>query len=105
MPVYDLVFRYDDGDSATNTIRYGIDTLDFNYPGGKIKGPSSPDTKVGWVGGSFDAEGKRPLLFSLTAIKNPRPSAQVASIDLISSKNKSAGVILAMTAGKAGLMK
>ena len=105
-PVYDLVFRYEDGDSATNTIRYGVDTLDFNTPGGKkIVGPSGPNTKVAWVGSSFTPDGKHPLLFSLTAIKNPQPSLKVTSIDLFSSKNKSAGVILAMTAGPSGLMK
>jgi hypothetical protein len=105
-PVYDLVFRYEDGDSATNTIRYGVDTLDFNSPGGKkIVGPSSPSSKVAWVGSSFTPDGKHPLLFSLTAIKNPRPATKVTSIDLHSSKNQSAGVIFAMTAGPAGLMK
>ena len=105
-PVYNLVFRYDDGESATNTIQYGVDTMDFNTPGGKnIKGPSGHNTKVGWIGSSFTADGKHPLLFSLTAIKNPRPASNVTSIDLFSCKNQSAGVILAMTAGPADLMK
>jgi len=105
-PVYDMVFRYENGDSATNTIRYGIDTMDFNTPGGtKIVGPSGSNTKVAWVGSSFTPDGKHPLLFSLTAINNPQPLLQVTSIDLFSSKNQSAGVVLAMTAGKAGLMK
>ena len=106
MPVYDLVFRYEDGDSVTNTILYGIDTLDFNYPGNKkIEGPTGTNTKVAWVGGSFTPDGKRPLLFSLTAIENPKPSLQVTSIDFFSCKKKSAGVILALTAGRSGLMK
>ena len=108
-PVYDLVFRYADGDSATNTIQYGVDTMDFNTPGGKaikdIKGPSSPSTKIGWIGSSFSADGKHPLLFSLTALNNARPDATVTSIDLFSSKKQSAGVILAMTAGRSDLMK
>jgi hypothetical protein len=105
-PVYDLVFRYEDGESATNTMRYGVDTMDFNTPGGRsLKGPSGPNTKVAWVGSSFTPDGKHPLLFSLTALKNPRPSFQVASIDLFSSKQQSAGVIFAMTAGPSGLMK
>jgi len=105
-PVYDLVFRYENGESATNTIRYGIDTVDFNTPGGKKNvNPTSPDTKVGWTGSSFTPDGKHPLLFSLTAIKNPQPSLKVESIDLYSSKNQSAGVVFAMTAGPAGLMK
>lgn len=105
-PVYDLVFRYADGESATNTIRYGVDTMDFNTSGGKaLKGPSGPNTKVGWTGSSFTPDGKHPLLFSLTGIKNPRASVQVTSIDLFSSKNQSAGVIFAMTAGPAGMMR
>jgi hypothetical protein len=105
-PVYNLVFRYEDDYSVTNTIRYGVDTLDFNYPSNqKIAGPSGANTKVAWVGGSFDKEGRRPLLFCLTAIENPKPFLTVKSIDLISCKNRSAGVILALTAGRSGLMK
>jgi hypothetical protein len=108
-PVYDLVFRYENGESATNTIQYGVDTMDFNTPGGKpikdIKGPTGHNTKIGWIGSSFSADGKHPLLFSLTAINNPQPALTVTSIDLFSSKKQSAGVILAMTAGRSGLMK
>ena len=108
-PVYDLVFRYENGESATNTVLYGIDTMDFNTPGGKpinaIKGPTGKNTKIGWIGSSFTTDGKHPLLFSLTAMKNPQPTLKITSIDLFSSKNQSAGVILAMTGGPAGLMQ
>jgi hypothetical protein len=105
-PVYNLVFRYEDDYSVTNTIRYGIDTLDFNTPGSiKNARPTGTNSKVAWVGGSFTPDGKRPLLFCLTAIENPKPFLQVKSIDLISCKNRSAGVILALTAGRSGLMK
>ena len=105
-PVYNLVFRYEDDYSVTNTIRYGIDTLDFNTPGSiKNAGPTGTNSKVAWVGGSFTPDGKRPLLFSLTAIENPKPFLTVKSIDLFSCKNRSAGVILALTAGRSGLMK
>jgi hypothetical protein len=105
-PVYDLVFRYEDDYSVTNTIRYGVDTIDFNTPGSiKNAGPTGPNSKMAWVGGSFTPDGKRPLLFCLTAIENPKPFLTVKSIDLFSCKNKSAGVILAMTTGRSGLMK
>jgi hypothetical protein len=105
-PVYDLVFRYEDDYSVTNTIRYGVDTIDFNTPGSiKNAHPTGANSKVAWVGGSFTPDGKRPLLFCLTAIENPKPFLEVKSIDLISCKNKSAGVILALTAGRSGLMK
>ncbi len=105
-PVYDLVFRYVDDYSVTNTIRYGVDTIDFNTRGSiKNAAPSGANSKVAWVGGSFTPDGKRPLLFCLTAIENPKPFIEVKSIDLFSCKNKSAGVILALTAGRSGLMK
>jgi hypothetical protein len=105
-PVYNLVFRYEDDYSVTNTIRYGIDTLDFNTPGSiKNARPTGTNSKVAWVGGSFTPDGKRPLLFCLTAIENPKPFLEVKTIDLFSCKNKSAGVILALTTGRSGLMK
>jgi hypothetical protein len=109
-PVYNLVFRYDDGYdddySVTNTIRYGVDVIDFNTRGSiKDAAPTGTNSKVAWVGGSFTPDGKRPLCFILTAIENPKPFLLVKSIDLYSCKNRSAGVILAMTTGKSGLMK
>ena len=105
-PVYDLVFRYDDDYSVTNTIRYGVDVIDFN-PRGSIAdaAPTGTNSKVAWVGGSFTPDGKRPLCFILTAIENPKPFLLVKSIDLYYCKNRSAGVILAMTTGRSGLMK
>jgi hypothetical protein len=57
------------------------------------------------VGASFTPDGKEPLIFCLTAIKNPQPSLTIKSIDLFSSKNEVAGLILAMTGGPDGLMK
>ncbi|MGB7767533.1 MAG: hypothetical protein WBN22_01600 [Verrucomicrobiia bacterium] len=105
-PVYNLVFRYEDDESVTNTIRYGVDVIDFNTPGSiKDAAPTGPNSKAAWEGGSFTPDGKRPLLFCLTAIENPKPFLEVKTIDLYSCKNRSAGVILAMTPGRSGLMK
>jgi len=105
-PVYNLVFRYVDDYSVTNTIRYGVDTIDFNTPGSiKNAHPTGPNSKAAWVGGSFTPDGRRPLLFCLTAIENPKPFLEVKTIDLFSCKNRSAGVVLALTAGQSGLMK
>ena len=105
-PIYDLVFRYENGDSETNTIRYGVDTRVCATVAGKpIVAPSGPNSKVGWVGASFTPDGKEPLIFCLTAIKNPQPSLTIKSIDLFSSKSEVAGLILAMTGGPDGLMK
>jgi len=105
-PVYNLVFRYADDESVTNTIRYGVDVIDFNTRGSiKNAAPTGTNSKVAWVGGSFTPDGKRPLLFCLTAIENPMPFLEVKTIDLYSCKNRSAGVILAMTPGRSGLMR
>jgi RNA polymerase sigma factor (sigma-70 family) len=105
-PVYELVFRYEDGDSVTNLIKYGADVLDwYANPGWKVIGPTGRDSQLAWHG-DYVAKGKTvPLRFSLTALNNPRPSEQVASIDLYSSKNASCALILAMTAGRSGLMR
>jgi hypothetical protein len=105
-PVYDLVFRYDDGSSVTNEMLYGRDILDFNSKGNQLTPkPSGSNSKLAWVGASFTGDGTHPLRFILTAIKNPLPSIQVTSIDLYSCKGRSAACVLAMTAGKSGLMK
>ena len=107
MPVCEVVFRYTDGSSLTNELRYGDDTLDWEAGAKKpVPGPKGPNSKLAWVGGSTKPTKKNsPLRFFLTAINNPMSSVEVESIDLYSSKNKSAACILAMTAGKAGLMK
>jgi hypothetical protein len=105
-PVYDLVFRYADGSSATNQLRYRSDILDWGANSGRgLVRPTGPNTKLAWVGGSFAPGKKQPVCFCLTAIKNPQPSLEVASIDLFSCKSQCAPCILAMTAGRPGLMK
>ena len=107
-PVYDMVFRYEDGSSVTNQLLYGTDTLDFNSgsKGGKpVTGPTGANSRLAWVGGSFTDNGKSPLRFCLTAIKNPQPNLEVTTIDLYSCKSRAAAVILAMTTGESGLMK
>jgi hypothetical protein len=107
-PVYELVFRYGDGESVTNTIRYGADILDWFAnadSGGRIIGPGSHNSRLAWHG-EYSANGKiTPLRFSLTALVNPKPSFEVASIDLYSCKTNSAGCIMAMTTGRSGLLK
>lgn len=99
-PVYDLVFRYEDGSSMTNRMLYGVDVLDWFGSGG----PSGSNSRLAWHG-VYSSGGKtQPLRFCLTALENPYPSIEVTSIDLYSCKNISAGCVLAMTPGKSGLM-
>ena len=101
-PVYEVVFRYEDGESVTNQIRYSEDVFDW-FTGGVT--PSNPRSKVAWRG-SYDTGGKvQKLSFFLTAISNPYPATTVVSVDLYSCKNASAACIGALTAGPAGLMR
>ena len=105
-PVYDLVIHYADGSSATNQVLYGADVLDWNVKRSRTaKGPTGARSKVGWQGGTFTPGKNDPLRFTVTAIDNPQPDTEVETIDLISCKSESAPCILAMTAGKSGLMK
>lgn len=106
VPVCEVVFRFSDGSSATNQLLYGYDMLDFVVHNSRHpNGPTGPHTKAVWTGGSFTPGANNPLRFSVTAIENPQPSVDVATIDLYSCKNEPAACILAMTAGKSGLMK
>jgi len=105
-PVYDVVFHYADDSSATNQVLYGADVLDWNVKRSrKSKGPSGARSRLGWQGGTFTQGRNDPLRFTVTAIDNPQPDTEVTTIDLISCKSDSAPCILAMTAGKSGLMK
>jgi hypothetical protein len=104
-PIYEVVFRYADDSSVTNQVLYGADILDWGAnTGRRMVRPSSPNSKLAWVGGTFTRGAKQPVCFCLTAINNPQPSVEVTSIDLYSCKNYSAGCILAMTAGRSGQM-
>jgi hypothetical protein len=105
-PVCEVVFHYEDGSAVTNQLLYGTDILDWNVKrSGTATGPTGPNSKLAWMGGTFTPGRKEPLRFCLTAIENPQPSLEVTTIDLVSCKNKTAPCILAMTTGKSGLMK
>jgi RNA polymerase sigma factor (sigma-70 family) len=105
-PVCEVVFRYEDKTSVTNTMLYGEDVLDWVANDRKtVIGPSGLHSRLAWVGGSFSPKKDLPVRLCLTEIKNPQPSLEVTSIDLYSSKSKTALCIMAMTTGKSGLMK
>jgi hypothetical protein len=105
-PVYDLVFRYEDGSSATNQILYGDDVLDWYAKSGKkVIGPTAERSKLAWQGEANLGARKQPLRFCLTAVENPYPATTVTAIDLYSCKSQSAACILAFTPGRSGLMR
>lgn len=104
-PVYDIVFRYDDGSSATNSILYGNDISDWYARRGKPFKPTDPRSKIAWTGMADTGKTKQPLQFFLTAVENPQPDLTVATIDLYSCKNRTAACIHAMTTGNANLIQ
>jgi len=105
-PVCAVVFRYEDGSSVTNLLRYGEDIIDWVANSGQpVIGPTGPHSKLAWVGGSFSTTQKKPLRLCLTAIENPQPALAVQTVDLYSCKSWTAPCIMAMTPGKAGLLK
>lgn len=105
-PVYDIVFRYEDGSSATNQILYGDDVLDWYANSGKrVIGPTAARSKLAWHGEADLGAKKQPLRFCLTAVENPFPATTVTAIDLYSCKSRTAACIHALTPGKAGLMR
>jgi hypothetical protein len=105
-PVYDLVFRYEDGTAATNQLRYGDDVLDWYANGGMpVVGPTAARSKLAWHGVAGPAANHQPLRFCLTAVENPFPAVTVTAVDLYSCKSRTAGCILALTPGRAGLMR
>ena len=106
MPVYELVFRYKDGSSVTNEIQCGADVLDWYAERDRPPaGPTSPNSKIAWLGTAVWPDGEQPLRFCLTALDNPHPSQEVTAIDLYSCKNEPAACIMAMTTGRAGLLR
>ena len=106
-PVWALVFRYEDGSSATNTLRFGADVLDWVVGGTEepLRTPYGTNSMLAWVGGRYSEKQKNRLRFCITALNNPHPDRLVSTMDLISCGSKTAASILAITTGPADLMK
>jgi hypothetical protein len=101
-----LVFRYADGSSATNQILYGTDVLDwYTTRGQPVAGPTGPNSKLAWHGDASASAPVQPVRFCLTAVKNPKPAVEVATIDLYSCKSRTAACILAFSTVESGSKK
>ncbi len=99
-PVYEVVFRYEDGSAATNEIVYGEDVFDW-FGGTGL--PTNPRSRVAWRGEYASGAKSQKLSFYMTALANPFPATPVTSVDLYSAKKDSAACIGALTAGPARL--
>ena len=108
VPVYDVVFRYADGSAATNTVKHTDDLFDWHaHDPNWMAVPTAARSQTAWVGGSFSNKTSTndPLHFTLTELTNPSPDQIVQTIDLYSCKSRTTPCVMAMTIGKAGLMK
>lgn len=102
-PVYDVVFQYEDGNSAKEPVMSGEDLLDWYLnDASSPKQPSSPRSTLAWSGAD---ENGQVVRYCLTAMQNPHPIAKVKSLDLVSAKGQTAGCILGLTVGRSGLLK
>ncbi len=104
--VYDIMFHYADGSSAFETIFNGLDVRDwYGNREEETFGPTGERSVLAWDGDHVNGDKKQAIRFCLTAVENPYPKLEVTSIDLVSSKKRTAGCILAMSYGKSGLMR
>jgi hypothetical protein len=106
LPVVLVVLRYADGAAATNTLRYGDDIIDWKVSRNEspLRTPAAANSSLAWVGGVFSATDNSRLRYCLTALANPHPDREVATVDLISCKTRTVPFIFAMTTGPAGLV-
>jgi len=104
-PVFEVVLKYEGGEQQTDAILSGADGHDWYVkPTGPL-GPTSKRSTLAWVGAGKAGERDQTIRFCMTAIENKHPDRVVETIDLVSSKKKAAGCILAITVGQAGLVK
>lgn len=105
--IAEMVFRYEDGASATNDIRFGEHVWDWAQRKNDLEDLMDPRSRMVWRGTNWMSKSVpfSRLRFFITEYRNPRPAAAVASIDLFSLKTKSASCVLAMTAGPTNLLR
>jgi hypothetical protein len=105
-PSFEVVLNYQGGEKQTEAILCGDDSRNWYVKEGeKMLGPSAKRSALAWTGTGKAAGRDQAIRFCMTAIENKYPDRQVATIDLVSSKKQTAGCILAITVGKAGLLK
>ena len=81
-----------------NHILYGEDVLDwYTIRGQAVAGPTGPNFQLAWHGDNSPGAPVQPVRFCMTAVKNPQPLVEVRSLDLYSSKSRSAACILAFS--------
>jgi hypothetical protein len=105
-PTFSVVLNYEGGMMQSDEVLCGDDSKDWwvNDPN-EVLGPSGKRSTLAWTGTGKASGRDQDVRFCLTAIDNKHPDRLVTTIDLVSSKKQAAGVILAITLGKSGLLK
>lgn len=105
-PTFNIVLNYEGGNTQSDEVLCGDDSKDWwvNDPN-EVLGPSGKRSTLAWTGTGKANDRDQDVRFCLTAIDNKHPDRLVTTIDLVSSKKQAAGVILAITLGKSGLLK
>lgn len=105
-PAFEVVLNYSNDEKQTDVILCGADTLDWYVKEGEEKlSPSAKRSTLAWTGTGKSGQRDQTVRFCITAIDNKYPDRVVETIDLVSPKNQTAGCVIAITAGKAGLLK
>jgi hypothetical protein len=105
-PSFEIVLNYAGGEKQTDAILCGEDSRDWYVKAGeKMLGPKAKRSTLAWTGTGKSGQRDQDIRFCLTAIENKYPDRLVETIDLVSAKKQTAGCILAITVGKAGLLK
>jgi hypothetical protein len=105
-PAFYTVINFEGGKKQSDEILCGEDSKDWwvNDPNEEL-GPSSERSTLAWKGTGKARGRDQDVRFCLTAIDNLHPDSLVTTIDLVSSEKQAAGVILAITLGKSGMLK
>jgi hypothetical protein len=85
------VLRYTDGQTASLPIIYGRDLRDWSVS--VDPGQVTPDAALAWTGPG----GSAGLRLFHRAYENPRPDAEVVTLDFVSANRQAAPFVLAIT--------
>jgi hypothetical protein len=105
-PAFEVVLNFPGDEKQTDAILCGEDARDWYIKAGEENlGPSAKRSTLAWTGTGKSGMRDQAVRFCITEIDNKYPDRVVETIDLVSAKKQTAGCILAITVGKAGLLK
>ena len=105
-PAFEVVLNYQGGEKQTEAILCGEDARDWYIKEGEVTlGPTAKRSTLAWTGTGKSGTRDQAVRFCITEIDSKYPDRVVEAIDLVSAKKQTAGCILAITVGKAGLLK